>query len=69
VEVHVEVTAGRVDLRIDSGGPPGNGTGMGLLNMAERAGGLGGTCTAGPGGRGWLVQARLPIPTGRTPGR
>ena len=30
---------------------------MGLTNMAERAGALGGTCTAGPGGRGWLVHA------------
>ena len=33
---------------------------MGLTNMAERARALGGTCTAGAGGQGWLVTARLP---------
>jgi signal transduction histidine kinase len=29
--------------------------------MRERAEALGGSCEAGPGGRGWLVRARLPL--------
>jgi signal transduction histidine kinase len=60
VTVEVAATNGHVDIRVDSAGAPQHGTGMGLTNMAERARALGGTCTAGPGGRGWLVTARLP---------
>jgi signal transduction histidine kinase len=60
VTVEVATTNGQVDVRVDSAGPPRQGTGMGLTNMAERAGALGGSCAAGPGGRGWLVTARLP---------
>ena len=32
--------------------------------MRERAQAVGGTCTAGPGGRGWLVRASLPFQPG-----
>ena len=49
-----------VDLSVDSAGAPGRGEGMGLANMRDRAEGVGGTCVAGPGGRGWLVRASLP---------
>ena len=60
VTVDVTVADEDVTVRVDSAGPPGQGAGMGLVNMAERAGALGGTCTAGPGGHGWLVTAALP---------
>jgi signal transduction histidine kinase len=49
-----------VELTVDSAGSPGHGSGLGVLSMRERAQAVGGTCTAGPGGRGWLVHARLP---------
>jgi signal transduction histidine kinase len=58
-----------VDVRIDSDGRPGHGTGMGVANMAERAQAVGGTCTAGPGGSGWLVHATLPLLGARDSGR
>ena len=29
--------------------------------MTERAQAVGGTCTVGPGGRGWVVHASLPF--------
>jgi signal transduction histidine kinase len=48
-------------LTVDSAGPPGRGTGLGVLSMQERARALGGTCEAGPGGRGWLVRADFPL--------
>jgi signal transduction histidine kinase len=60
VTVDVTVTEEDVTVLVDSAGPPGHGSGMGLINMAERAGALGGSCTAGPGGHGWLVTAALP---------
>ena len=42
---------------------PGEG-GHGLVGMAERAQLLGGELRAGPGpSRGWVVRARLPLPT------
>jgi signal transduction histidine kinase len=44
----------------------GTGTGLGVLSMRERAESVGGSCEAGPGGRGWLVRATLPH-TGVTP--
>jgi signal transduction histidine kinase len=68
VLVAVAVADDRVDVTVDSSGAPGRGTGMGLVNMRERAEAVGGTCTAGPGGRGWLVTASLPnrvAPNGR----
>src|SRR5262249_36792486 len=48
-------------LAVDSDAEPGTGTGVGVLSMRERAESLGGSCQAGPGGRGWLVQATLPL--------
>jgi signal transduction histidine kinase len=69
VTVDVAVAGENVRVRVDSAGPPGNGSGMGLINMAERAGALGGTCTAGPGGHGWLVTATLPCHAAQGPGR
>jgi signal transduction histidine kinase len=55
------VAAGTVTLTADSLAEPGTGTGLGLVGMRERAESLGGTCQAGPGGRGWLVRATLPV--------
>jgi signal transduction histidine kinase len=55
-----------VTVRVDSSGPPREGSGLGMISMRERAESVGGRCVAGPGGHGWLVQARLPIePTAR----
>ncbi len=34
---------------------------MGLQGMRERALAVGGTCNAGPDGRGWRVHACLPL--------
>src|SRR5215468_559689 len=48
-------------LSVDTAAEPGTGTGVGVLSMRERAESLGGSCQAGPGGRGWLVQATLPL--------
>ena len=48
-------------LLVDSAGPPGSGTGGGLLSMRERAEALGGTCTAGPAAGGWRVRAEIPL--------
>jgi signal transduction histidine kinase len=61
--VGIVVTAGEscVEVAVDSAGPPGHGSGMGLTSMRERAEAVGGTCVAGPGGTGWLVHALLPL--------
>jgi signal transduction histidine kinase len=65
--VRLTVGAGEVTLTADSQAVPGTGTrlgtgtGLGLASMRERAESLGGTCQAGPGGRGWLVRATLPL--------
>ncbi len=59
--VRLAVGAGRVTLTADSLAEPGTGTGLGVVSMRERAESLGGTCEAGPGGRGWLVRATLPL--------
>ena len=69
VAVRVAAADGGVEVYVDSAGPPGNGSGMGLANMAERARALGGTCTAGadPSGSGWLVHASLPARPDRSP--
>jgi signal transduction histidine kinase len=60
VDVEVCVDGTRTDLVVESGGPPGRGSGVGLTSMRERAVSVGGTCDAGPGGRGWLVRAGFP---------
>jgi signal transduction histidine kinase len=65
-EVRLAVSPGEVTLTADSRAVPGTGTGLGVVSMRERAEALGGTCEAGPGGRGWLVRATLPL-TGVTP--
>ena len=59
--VRLTVDADTVRLAVDSAGEPGAGTGLGLLSMRERAESLGGSCRAGPGGQGWLVEAALPV--------
>jgi signal transduction histidine kinase len=60
VRVRVAAVADKVELSVHSDGSPGHGSGMGLPNMRERAEAVGGSCTAGPDGGGWLVQASLP---------
>ncbi len=60
-EVRLAVAPGEVTLTADSRAEPGAGTGLGVISMRERAEALGGTCEAGPGGRGWLVRATLPL--------
>jgi signal transduction histidine kinase len=59
--LRLTVDAERVTLTADSMAEPGTGTGLGLVGMRERAESLGGSCEAGPGGRGWLVRATLPV--------
>jgi len=59
--VRLSVHADAVRLAVDSAADPGTGTGLGVPSMRERAEALGGACQAGPGGRGWLVQATLPL--------
>jgi len=59
--VRLTVAPGEVTLTADSHGAPGTGTGLGVISMRERAESVGGTCEAGPGGRGWLVRAALPL--------
>jgi signal transduction histidine kinase len=61
VSVRVDVMGGRAELTVDSGGVPGNGRGMGLNTMRERAEAIGGTCEAGPGGAGWRVHVSVPV--------
>jgi signal transduction histidine kinase len=64
-EVRLLVSPGEVTLTADNRAVPGKGaatgTGLGVVSMRERAESVGGTCEAGPGGRGWLVRARLPL--------
>lgn len=59
--VRLTVAPGEVTLTADSQGAPGTGTGLGVISMRERAESVGGICEAGPGGRGWLVCAALPL--------
>ncbi|MGW0516435.1 sensor histidine kinase [Crossiella sp. NPDC003009] len=63
-EVEVELRRTGTDLVItvcDNGRSAGEPRpGHGLRGLAERAALLGGTCTAGPTGDGWLVRAVLP---------
>ena len=73
-EIRLAVGAGSVTLTVltltartltvDSHAGPGTRTGLGVVSMQERAESLGGTCEAGPGGRGWLVRATLPLGAG-----
>jgi len=65
-EVRLRVSPGEVTLTADSRAVPGQGTGLGVVSMRERAESVGGSCEAGPGGRGWLVRATLPL-AGVTP--
>ena len=43
----------------------GTGSGLGIVSMRERAESIGGSCQAGPGGSGWLVDAVLPLAVSR----
>jgi len=61
VTVEVDLDAARAELVVETGAPPGRGTGLGLASMRERASSVGGRCEAGPGGRGWQVRAELPL--------
>ena len=63
--VRLAVGADAIQLAIDSAAEPGTGTGVGVVSMRERAESVGGNCHAGPGGRGWLVQATLPLDAAR----
>ncbi len=55
-------------LTVDSLGKPGTGTGHGVPGMRERAEAIGGSCSAGPSGAGWLVRASFPfVPAGEAP--
>ena len=60
--VRVSVRPESVQVSVESEGTPRRGEGLGLLSMRERAESVGGRCTAGPGGAGWLVRAELPLP-------
>ncbi|MBV9802577.1 MAG: sensor histidine kinase [Solirubrobacterales bacterium] len=60
VRVRLAASAGRVELTIESDGPPGRGQGLGLDTMRERAEAIGGRCEAGPAGAGWRVHASVP---------
>jgi signal transduction histidine kinase len=63
ITARIERTGDVLKVCVDSAGPPRQGSGMGLANMADRARAVGGSCTAGPGGNGWLVTATLPCRT------
>jgi signal transduction histidine kinase len=56
-------------LTVDSAGEPGKakgaGSGLGMISMRERAESVGGSCHAGPGGTGWLVDVTLPLTVSR----
>jgi signal transduction histidine kinase len=66
--VHLAADGREARLTADTAAAPGTGTGFGLLNMRERAESVGGTLAAGPGGRGWLVQATFPVGKSRSGG-
>jgi signal transduction histidine kinase len=55
--------AGRLEFSVRNriAGPPGDGSGHGLVGMRERAVLLGGTLTAGPQGEDFVVTATLPF--------
>jgi signal transduction histidine kinase len=59
--VTLAVGPASVRLTVDSAAEPGTGSGLGMISMRERAESVGGSCRAGPGGSGWLVNATLPL--------
>ncbi len=61
VTVDLRVADAVATLAVDSAGAPQHGHGLGTAGMRERAEAVGGTCSAGPGGLGWLVRAEVPI--------
>jgi signal transduction histidine kinase len=61
VAVTLTVSKAAVQLAVDSAAEPRAGSGLGMISMRERAESVGGSCQAGPGGRGWLVDATLPL--------
>jgi signal transduction histidine kinase len=69
-DIRVRVSPGEAALTVDTRAAPGRGPGadagpgLGMISMRERAESVGGSCEAGPGGRGWLVRARLPLAGG-----
>jgi signal transduction histidine kinase len=71
-EVRLRVSPSEATLTADTRAVPGRGPGadagpgLGMVSMRERAESVGGSCEAGPGGRGWLVRAWLPL-TGGAP--
>ena len=65
--VRLAVDTAAVRLAVHSAAKPGTGAGLGVVSMRERAESLGGSCEAGPGGRGWLVAASLPLAAGSRP--
>jgi signal transduction histidine kinase len=69
-EVRLTVSPREATLTADTRAVPARGPGavadpgLGMVSMRERAESVGGSCEAGPGGRGWLVRARLPLAGG-----
>jgi signal transduction histidine kinase len=63
--VTLTVGPAAVRLAVDSAGEPGTGSGLGMISIRERAESVGGSCQAGPGGSGWLVDATLPLAASR----
>jgi signal transduction histidine kinase len=72
--VTLAVGPSAVRLTVDSAAAPGvgspgkgkgAGSGLGMISMRERAESVGGTCQAGPGGSGWLVDVTLPLAVSR----
>jgi signal transduction histidine kinase len=63
--VTLAVGPASVRLTVDSAAEPGTGSGLGIVSMRERAESIGGSCQAGPGGSGWLVDAVLPLAVSR----
>lgn len=63
IAVTVTIGAAEVGIRVADDGRAGGarGQGFGLAGMRERAALLGGSCEAGPGAGGWIVEARLPF--------
>lgn len=66
VDVVLRFGAERVELSVSNGpasSPPEpvESTGMGLVGMRERAALVGGSVTADPDGRGWIVRAEVPL--------
>lgn len=60
VDLDVSPTTETLVVRNPVGHPPNGRRGVGLRSMEDRARQLGGTLTAGPHGREWRVEARIP---------